>query len=76
MRFIEHNIIDFNLLVMNHDMLTWMAGPIVELRAMATTRVNDVQTEDCAVAIGRTADGALLTMYVTLGALLPKSWAR
>ena len=52
----------------NHDMLTWMSGPLVELRAMATTRVNDVQTEDCAVAIGRTADGALVTMNVTLGA--------
>ena len=52
----------------NHDMLMWMAGPFVELRAMATTRVNDVQTEDCAVAIGRTADGALVTMNVTLGA--------
>ena len=52
----------------NHDLLTWMAGPIVELRAMTTTRVNDVETEDCAVAIGRTADGALLTMNVTLGA--------
>ena len=52
----------------NHDLLTWMAGPLVELRAMAATRVNDVETEDCAVAIGRTADGALLTMNVTLGA--------
>jgi predicted dehydrogenase len=30
--------------------------------------VNDVETEDCAVAIGRTADGALVTMNVTLGA--------
>ena len=52
----------------NHDLLTWMAGPLVELRAMAETRVNDVETEDCAVAIGRTADGALITMNVTLGA--------
>ena len=52
----------------NHDLLTWMAGPLVELRAMATTRVNAVETEDCAVAIGRTADGALVTMNVTLGA--------
>ena len=50
------------------NLLTWMAGPLVELRAMATTRVNDVETEDCAVAIGRTADGALVTMNVTLGA--------
>jgi len=52
----------------NHDLLTWMAGPLVELRAMTATRVNDVETEDCAVAIGRTADGALVTMNVTLGA--------
>jgi predicted dehydrogenase len=52
----------------NHDLLTWMAGPLVEVRAMTATRVNDVETEDCAVAIGRTADGALVTMNVTLGA--------
>jgi predicted dehydrogenase len=52
----------------NHDLLTWMAGPLVELRAMTATRVNDVETEDCAVAIGRTIDGGLVTMNVTLGA--------
>ena len=52
----------------NHDLLTSMAGPLVELRAMTATRVNDVETEDCAVAIGRTADGGLVTMNVTLGA--------
>ncbi len=52
----------------NHDLLTWMSGPLVELRAMTATRVNDVETEDCAVAIGRTADGGLVTMNVTLGA--------
>jgi predicted dehydrogenase len=52
----------------NHDLLTWMAGPLVEVRAITATRVNDVETEDCAVAIGRTADGALVTMNVTLGA--------
>jgi predicted dehydrogenase len=52
----------------NHDLLTWMTGPLVELRAMTATRVNDVETEDCAVAVGRTADGGLVTMNVTLGA--------
>jgi predicted dehydrogenase len=52
----------------NHDLLTWMAGPLAELRAMTATRVNDVETEDCAVAIGRTIDGGLVTMNVTLGA--------
>ncbi len=52
----------------NHDLLTWMTGPLVELQAMADTRVNDIETEDCAVAIGRTGDGGLVTMNVTLGA--------
>jgi len=52
----------------NHDLLTWLSGSLVELRAMTATRVNDVETEDCAVAIGRTVDGALVTMNVTLGA--------
>lgn len=52
----------------NHDLLTWLAGPLAEVRAMTATRVNDVETEDCAVAIGRTTDGALVTMNVTLGA--------
>lgn len=51
----------------NHDLLTWMTGPLVELRAIAATRVNEVETEDCAVAIGRTAEGGLVTMNVTLG---------
>lgn len=51
-----------------HDLLTWIGGPLVEVRAMAATRVNDTETEDCAVAIGRTADGALVTMNVTTGA--------
>jgi predicted dehydrogenase len=52
----------------NHDLLTWMAGPLSEVQALVDTRVNDVETEDCAVAIGRTADGGLVTMNVTLGA--------
>jgi predicted dehydrogenase len=52
----------------NHDLLTWMAGPLAEVQAMVDTRVNDVETEDCAVAIGRTTDGGLVTMNVTLGA--------
>jgi predicted dehydrogenase len=52
----------------NHDLLTWIGGPLAEVRAMAATRVNEVETEACAVAVGRTADGALVTMNVTLGA--------
>lgn len=52
----------------NHDLLAWIGGPLVEVQAMTATRVNDIETEDCAVAVGRTADGALVTMNVTLGA--------
>jgi predicted dehydrogenase len=51
-----------------HDLLTWVGGPLAEIRALVDTRVNDVATEDCAVAIGRTGDGGLVTMNVTTGA--------
>ncbi len=59
--------------VVNHaihvnDLLTWIGGPLAELHAMTATRVNDVDTEDCAVAIGRTVDGGLMTFNVTTGA--------
>ena len=43
-----------------HDLLTWIGGPLVEVDARTATRVNDpdlLETEDCAVGIGRTADG-------------------
>ncbi len=56
-----------------HDLLTWIGGPIVELRAQMATRVNDTETEDCAVAIGRTADGGLVTMNATTGAAVESS---
>ena len=51
-----------------HDLCTWIAGPLVELHALVATRVNDVATEDCAAAVGRTADGGLVTMNATTGA--------
>ena len=51
-----------------HDLLTYIGGPLSEVRAMTATRVNDIETEDCAVAVGRTVDGALVTMNVTVGA--------
>ena len=62
-----------------HDLLTWIGGPLVEVDARIATLVNDpdlVETEDCAVAIGRTADGALVTMNVTLGATTEASRLR
>lgn len=62
-----------------HDLLTWIGGPLVEVDARTGTRVNDpaeVETEDCAVATGRTADGGLVTMNVTLGAATETSRLR
>lgn len=56
-----------------HDLLTWIGGPLAEIRAMATTHVNEIETEDCAVAIGRTVDGGLTSMNVTLGAATESS---
>lgn len=59
-----------------HDLLTWIGGPLVEVDARTATRVNEVETEDCAVATGRTADGGLVTMSVTLGATSESSRLR
>ncbi|WP_423980141.1 Gfo/Idh/MocA family protein [Ilumatobacter sp.] len=56
-----------------HDLLTWIGGPLAEVRAMATTHVNDIETEDCAVAIGRTVDSGLTSMNVSLGAATESS---
>lgn len=56
-----------------HDLLTWIGGPLREVRALTATRVNDVETEDCAVAIGHTADGGLVSMNVNLGATTESS---
>lgn len=56
-----------------HDLLTWIGGPVVEVSGRIATRVNEVETEDCAVGIARTAEGALLSMNVTLGAVVESS---
>ncbi len=56
-----------------HDLLTWIGGPLTEVRALTATRVNEIETEDCAVAIGRTADGGLMSMNVNLGAATESS---
>lgn len=50
-----------------HDLLTWIGGPLVEVVARTATLVNDTEAEDCAVAIGRTVDGGLVTMNATTG---------
>lgn len=61
-----------------HDLLCWIGGPLVEVTATTATLVNPevVETEDVAAAVGRTADGGLVTMSVTLGAATESSRLR
>ena len=51
-----------------HDLLSVVLGPVAEVVVMADTRVNDIETEDCAALAFRMANGALATSSVTLGA--------
>lgn len=50
-----------------HDLLSWIAGPLVSITGQVATLVNDVETEDTATGFGATADGGLVSMAVTLG---------
>ncbi len=51
----------------NHDMLTYLLGPVKSVFARVTTRVNPIETEDCAALSIEMADGALATLSVTVG---------
>jgi predicted dehydrogenase len=50
-----------------HDILTYILGPVASVYARTTTRVNPIETEDCAAAVLEMADGSLTTLSVTLG---------
>ena len=52
----------------NHDLLTHFFGPIAAVSAMATTRVNPIETEDCLAICLQMANGALASSSITLGA--------
>lgn len=52
----------------NHDLLTSVMGPIRRLSAFTTTRVNDIEVEDCAAISFEMENGALATSSITLGA--------
>jgi predicted dehydrogenase len=52
----------------NHDLLTYVLGPARSVYAQTCTRVNPIETEDCAVAALQMADGSLATLSVTVGA--------
>ena len=52
----------------NHDLLTHIAGGVASLSAMTATRVNKIETEDCAAISFTMTSGALCTSNITLGA--------
>ena len=49
------------------DLLTFVLGPVASVYARTAVRVNDVETEDCAVVALELADGSLATLSATLG---------
>lgn len=49
------------------DMATYVAGDPTRVFARCSTRVNDIETEDCASASVELAGGAYLTLSATLG---------
>ncbi|WP_420396022.1 Gfo/Idh/MocA family protein [Nioella sp.] len=51
-----------------HDLLCKVFGPVAEVTALTDTRVNEIETEDCAALAFRMQNGALATSSVTLGA--------
>lgn len=50
-----------------HDMLTWLLGPVASVFARTATRVNPIETEDCASISLMLRSGALATSSITLG---------
>lgn len=56
-----------------HDLLTVIGGPVSEVSATLSTSINPIETEDCAAIWMRTADGALVTSSITLGAASDRS---
>jgi len=51
-----------------HDLITHVLGPVRRVLAKVATRVNTIETEDCAAIVLEMACGALVTSSVTLGA--------
>jgi predicted dehydrogenase len=49
------------------DMLTYILGPVKELFARTTTRVNPVEVEDCVSISMQMADGSLASLSATTG---------
>lgn len=50
-----------------HDLIAQVFGPVTAVSAFVDTRVNPIETEDCAALALQTASGGLVTSSVTLG---------
>ncbi|MEN8185183.1 MAG: Gfo/Idh/MocA family oxidoreductase, partial [Myxococcota bacterium] len=50
-----------------HDLLVWLLGPVRSVYARLATRVNPIETEDCAAVALEFESGALATLTATLG---------
>jgi len=50
-----------------HDLLSFIVGPVASVYARTTTRVNPIETEDCAAAALEMTDGSVATSSATLG---------
>jgi predicted dehydrogenase len=53
----------------SHDLLASLLGPLKSVYARVATRVNPIETEDCAVVALEFASGALATLTATLGSV-------
>lgn len=51
-----------------HDLMQFFLGEVATVQAVTDTRVNDIETEDCAAISFRMNNGALVSSSVTLGA--------
>src|SRR5262245_32728491 len=56
-----------NLAIHAHDLACYVLGPARSVTAHLTTRVNPIETEDCAAVSLEMADGSLCTLAVTTG---------
>jgi predicted dehydrogenase len=50
-----------------HDMLSYAIGPAANVFAYTTTRVNNIEVEDCAAIALEMADGSAASLGITLG---------
>jgi len=60
----------------NHDLLCYVLGPVRRVYARTATRVNPIETEDCAAVSLEMCDGSLATLSVTLGSYVEISRLR